>query len=263
MLDGHDDRALVKKDLVKKELVKEVVMKKALVLSGGGMFGAWQAGAWKTLARYFQPDLVVGASVGSLNGYAIAAGTPPEKLCESWLRPQSLAAASLNAAIQDLVRVPLVLDYAVVVTDMARMKPVTFHGREIRAAHLAASCAVPFAKLPIQMDGRWYLDGGLLNPLPVFAAVDLGATDILAIHVLPKLPGSVLPILAKPFLSAFGHKPPLPQRVRLAIISPPDRLGSWRDAICWDERNARRWLEEGAAFAEKNISALDCLMGSA
>ena len=227
------------------------------------MFGAWQAGAWSTLARYFQPDLVVGASVGSLNGYAIASGTPPEQLCESWLRPQSLASAGLNAAIQDLVRIPLIMECAVVVTDMARMKPVTFRGSEIRASHLAASCAVPFAKLPIQMDRRWYLDGGLLNPLPLFAAVDSGATDILAIHVLPKLPGPVLPILAKPFLAAFGHKPPLPQSVRLAIISPPDRLGSWRDAIYWNERNARRWLEEGAAFAGKNISALDCLMGSA
>jgi predicted acylesterase/phospholipase RssA len=43
-------------------------MKRALVLSGGGMFGAWQAGAWSVLARHFQPDLVVGASAGSLNG---------------------------------------------------------------------------------------------------------------------------------------------------------------------------------------------------
>jgi len=51
-------------------------MKTALVLSGGGMFGAWQAGAWSALAPAFQPDVVVGASAGSLNGYAIAAVIP-------------------------------------------------------------------------------------------------------------------------------------------------------------------------------------------
>src|SRR5437667_282201 len=54
----------------------------ALVLSGGGMFGAWQAGAWKALASRFQPDLVVGASVGSLNGYAIAGGASGQALCD-------------------------------------------------------------------------------------------------------------------------------------------------------------------------------------
>ena len=44
----------------------------ALVLSAGGMFGAYQAGAWKALAPELSPDLVVGTSAGSLNGWAIA-----------------------------------------------------------------------------------------------------------------------------------------------------------------------------------------------
>jgi predicted acylesterase/phospholipase RssA len=165
----------------------------------------------------------------------------------------------LGRAIAELVSHPLKLDYAVVLTDMLRMKPVTVPGPHITASHLAASCAVPFAKLPVHVDGRWYLDGGLLNPLPAFAAVELGATDILAIHALPKLPGSVLPVLAKPFLAVFGHKPPLPSGIRLATIAAPQRLGTWRDAIYWNEANARRWLCEGAADAQKNISTLDCL----
>ena len=52
------------------------------------MFGAWQAGVWSGLAPEFQPDLIVGASVGSLNGYAIAGGVTPESLCEMWMRPR-------------------------------------------------------------------------------------------------------------------------------------------------------------------------------
>src|SRR5438552_380655 len=59
----------------------------ALVLSAGGMFGAYQAGAWKALAPVFTPDLVVGASAGSLNGWAIAGGCSPQDLIDFWLDP--------------------------------------------------------------------------------------------------------------------------------------------------------------------------------
>jgi NTE family protein len=225
------------------------------------MFGAWQAGAWRILAKRFQPDLIVGASVGSLNGYAIASGTPPEQLCDRWTRPDAVALNKLDQEIADLMSRPLQLEYAVVLTDVLRMKPVTFGGPQVTPAHLAASCAVPLAKLPVNVDGRWYVDGGLLNPLPVFAAVERGATEILALHALPHLPGVVLQALAIPFLAVFGYKPPLPTDVRLLTIMPPERLGSWREAIYWDEANSRRWMDEGAAAAEKNISALDCFAG--
>src|SRR5579862_9012522 len=55
-----------------------VAVKTALVLSAGGMFGAYQAGAWRELSASFRPDLVVGTSAGSLNGWSIAGGCPPE-----------------------------------------------------------------------------------------------------------------------------------------------------------------------------------------
>jgi NTE family protein len=230
--------------------------KKALVLSGGGMFGAWQAGAWSVLAKNFRPDLVVGASVGSLNGYAIASGTPPEELRDRWTRPGTVGLDRLDDTIAELLKRPLQLEYAVVLTDVLRMKPVTFTGSQVTAAHLAASCAVPLAKLPVRIAGRSYMDGGLLNALPVFAAVDLGATEILALHAL--LPGVVLPILARPFLAIFGYKPPVPPHVRVAMLTPPAPLGSWSEAIWWNESNSRRWLKQGAETAEKNISALNC-----
>src|ERR1700692_2181710 len=63
--------------------------KTALVLSGGGMFGAYQAGAWKALSRVVKPDIVVGASVGALNGLLIAAGLTGEDLVQHWLDPTS------------------------------------------------------------------------------------------------------------------------------------------------------------------------------
>lgn len=232
--------------------------KKALVLSGGGMFGAWQAGAWRVLANRFQPDLVVGCSVGSLNGYAIASGETPDALCARWLTPDEVGLRNLPQVIARLTKHPLHLEYAVVVTDLLRMKAVTVRDGAVTAAHLAASCAVPMAKLPVRIDGRWYADGGLLNPLPVFAAVEGGATEILALHVLPKLPGVVLPLLAKPFWTRFSHRPVTPSDVRVVQITAPADMGSWIEAVRWDKENAVRWMERGSADALANISALDC-----
>ena len=59
------------------------------------MFGAWQVGAWQALEPVFKPDLVVGASVGSLNGWMIASGCPPEELACRW-RSYRLDGAASN-----------------------------------------------------------------------------------------------------------------------------------------------------------------------
>src|SRR6185369_1497455 len=57
----------------------------ALVLSGGGMFGAYQAGVWAALHNSIQLDMVVGASIGCLNGWLIAGGCSGDALAEQWL----------------------------------------------------------------------------------------------------------------------------------------------------------------------------------
>src|SRR5438105_15442955 len=102
-------------------------LKTALVLSGGGLFGAWQAGAWRGLAETFQADLVVGASVGSLNGYAIAGGATPEELADFWLTEEIGRFGNLCANIQNLMRrYPLRLDYSVVLTEVPRFKARSF-----------------------------------------------------------------------------------------------------------------------------------------
>src|SRR5271166_2456938 len=98
--------------------------KTALVLSGGGMFGAWQAGAWRALAGRIQPDLIVGASVGSLNGYAIACGATPAELNAFWMRPDLASLKNLPHTVRSLMKLgSLRTAYAVVMTDLVRMKP--------------------------------------------------------------------------------------------------------------------------------------------
>ena len=214
------------------------------------MFGAWQAGAWRSLAPRFKPDLVVGASVGSLNGYAIAAGWSAADLCHWWLRPGVASFQNLPKIVSGLIDArPLEIEYAVVLVDLLRMKPRTVKGPNIRAEHLLASCAVPPASLPRRIEGRWYIDGGLLNPLPVWAAVELGATRVVALNALPEIPSVVLRPFAKGFRAVFGHHPPLPAGVELHTLTPHRPLGSLHDALHWKQENVARWIEQGAADA--------------
>src|SRR5277367_6301153 len=112
----------------------------ALVLSAGGMYGAYQAGAWRALADVFQPDLVVGASIGALNGWAIAGGCDPDALVDRWLHldaavgyrwkfPRSpfqglFDTGPLQRMMRDVhesfqPRVP----FALVVTDLKKLRP--------------------------------------------------------------------------------------------------------------------------------------------
>jgi predicted acylesterase/phospholipase RssA len=213
------------------------------------MFGAWQAGAWQTLSASYRPDLVVGASVGSLNGYAIAAGWSPRELCD-WWRHSSVGFDHLPEIAQALLAArPLELDYAVVLVDPLRMRPRTFSGSEVTARHLLASCALPGAFPPQKINGVWYVDGGLLNPLPVWAAVELGATRIVALNALPEFPAAILRPFAKAFRRVFGHNPPLPPDVELITLLPSRPLGGLRDAVYWNRANAQRWLAQGAEDA--------------
>ncbi len=242
------------------KLSKESPGKKALVFSGGGIFGAWQAGVWEGLSSRLrcQPDLIVGASVGSLNGYAIAGGATAKELCDFWRRPEVGRFRRLPDIARALIeRYPLRLDYALTLTDLARMKPKIVHGADVTWRHLAASCAIPGLLPQRRIGGRWYSDGGLLNPLPVWAASDLGATEIIGVHALPEIPSSVLKPFVKGFRRVFGHHPPLPDGVELVTIEPPETLGSVRDALTWKPENVERWIEQGHEAAQ-NISIPNC-----
>jgi NTE family protein len=218
---------------------------RALVLSGGGMFGAWQVGAWAALAEQFRPDLIVGASVGSLNGYAIASGATPVQLGDFWRSEQYGQFSNLPVSIRGLMQRPLQMDFAVVITDLLRLKPRIIRGPEVTWKHLAASCAIPVLLPQVRIDGRYYTDGGLLNPLPVYAAVDLGATEIVGLNALPDIPVSVVRPVIRGFRAIFGHHPPLPKGVSLRTILPSQELGSVTDAIKWKRENVDRWIEQG------------------
>jgi NTE family protein len=243
----------------------------ALVLSAGGMFGAYQAGAWKALAATFRPDFVVGASAGALNAWAIAGECDPEELCAAWADRASadvlhvrkrpglpwrgvFDAAPLYKKVDEFfTRYPPRIPYATNLVQVPRFRQVCVRGDRMTPAHLRASCAIPFGYPPVRIDGHYYVDGGLLAPVPLWAAVELGATSVVAINVLEFMPSVVLRALVGSFRAVMAPKASFPN-LEVKWLRPSQALGTVHDALFWKEENARRWI----AMGERDAAALFC-----
>ncbi len=239
----------------------------ALVLSAGGLFGAYQAGAWKVLSGRFRPELVVGASAGAINGWAIAGGCPAADLAALWLDPAiagvtrprfppaswkgSIDPAPLARLARDLFaryqpRVP----YSATMVEVPRLRLVRVAQDRMTPEHLMASCAVPFGFPPVRIDGRLYVDGGLLSTLPIWAAVEMGATRVVAVNALPVMPSLALRMAVRA-ARLVGRKPAPVSGIEVVEIRPRAPLGSVRDALVWSAENLGRWVRQGEEDASE------------
>ena len=78
--------------------------------------------------------------------------------------------------------------YAAVATDMATGREIWLQSGPIHEA-VRASIALPGIFSPARIDGRWLLDGGLCNPIPVSVCRALGADVIIAVNLNGELLG--------------------------------------------------------------------------
>jgi NTE family protein len=185
--------------------------KVAYVLGGGGQMGAHEVGMLRALIeRGVIPELIVGTSIGAINGAAIAAKptrTGVERLIEVWSEIQGSDALSggFVGRVSTLARTRTHLHgNAGLRRLLERSLPSTFDALAIPfqcvAAHVEtaserwfssgplvdavlASSAVPGILPPVVIDGGHYFDGGIVNSIPVSRAVELGAETIFVLHV--------------------------------------------------------------------------------
>ncbi len=172
-----------------------------LALGSGGARGWCHIGVLRELERQgVQPGMVAGCSMGALVGAAWAAGRLAA--LEDWARDLSstsfmgmidlrLDRSGLmrGAAILDLLRdlgLPETIEeldfpYIAVATDMETGREVWLRKGSLADA-VRASISLPAILRPHRIDGRWLLDGGLINPVPVSAARALGARRILSVN---------------------------------------------------------------------------------
>ena len=234
----------------------------ALVLSAGGMYGAYQAGAWKAIADVFQPDLVVGASIGALNGWAIAGGCDPDDLIDRWLNLDAAAhyrwkfprsplhglfdTAPLQAVVRDVYEsFQLRTHFAMVVTDLMKLRPVILRGNQVSWQHLVASTAIIGLFDQVRLGGRIYSDGGLLSAVPLWAAAEMGATRALVIDVLPAPPGSIARVFVGAMRMLSPFRAEVPYGIDVIRLAPPALLGRPLEAIYWTRPNAEAWIRAG------------------
>ena len=184
----------------------------ALVLGGGGHQGAYEVGMLRALFEHgIVPDLIVGTSVGALNGAAIASSPSletVEALRGVWLKLDqggvfggsfiSGAATFLrtrthlhsNKPLRSLIErlIPaetfedLVVPFQCVAASIERAAEHWFHTGPLADAVLA-SAAVPGVLPPVEIGGEHFVDGGIVNSIPISRAVELGATQIYVLHV--------------------------------------------------------------------------------
>ncbi len=194
------------------KLLRRKPARTAFVLSGGGNLGALQVGMLRALVeRRIRPDLVLGCSVGALNGAAIAAEPSLAmvgRLQDLWrtmadrdvlpagLLPTTVQLARKGVAIHDNANLRRVVEEVLPAHDFEDLA-VPFQcvaaalgeGTETWFSSgpvvdpILASAALPAVYPPVEIDGVAYLDGAVVNDVPVSRAVELGADRIFILHV--------------------------------------------------------------------------------
>jgi NTE family protein len=173
--------------------------KVAVVLSGGGNRGVAQVGMLRALVEAgVRPDVVVGTSVGSLNGAAFArdpSDAGVDVLEAAWLglsRERLFADGRLTRAWRLASRASylfgsegladvidgfgverfsdLAVPMRVVACDLNTGAEAVFAAGPIKPA-LLASCALPGVYAPVELDGHLLVDGGVINNVPVSHAL--------------------------------------------------------------------------------------------
>ncbi len=171
-----------------------------LALGGGAARGFAHIGVIQVLAEAgIRPDLVVGTSAGSLVAALYASGKSGAELArlalamdESALTDWSFPGRGLirGEALARYVREHLggrmieqmTLPLGIVATDLDSGEPVLFQRGDPGAA-VRASSAVPAVFQPVKIGAREYVDGGLVSPVPVRFARQMGAELVLAVDI--------------------------------------------------------------------------------
>ena len=188
----------------------------ALVLAGGSTRGAIQIGMLQVLAEHgFVPDRVYGSSVGAINGAGFAADPtreglermaqiwlgirredvyPQGRLHGPWLYVQQRDAVYSNSGLRSIITEGFpherleesVLPIEVVATSLTDGGERWFNqGPAVEA--ILASAAMPAIFPPVEIDGERYIDGGVVDNVPIQRAIDAGATRIVVLLCSPPI----------------------------------------------------------------------------
>jgi NTE family protein len=175
-----------------------------LALGGGAARGFAHIGVIKALeANGIKPDLVVGTSAGSVIAALYASGyrgtelnrialTLDEASITDWALPFSgkfggmIKGDALQNMVNRLVKNQSIestpISLGIVATDLKTGQGVLFQRGDMGQA-VRASCSIPSIFQPTTINGREYVDGGLVSPVPVKYAIQMGADFVIAVNI--------------------------------------------------------------------------------
>lgn len=171
-----------------------------LALGGGAARGFAHIGVIQVLEEAgIRPDLVVGTSAGSLVASLYASGRPGPELARLALAMDESAITDWSFPGRGLIRGEALARYVreqtggrlieqlpmplgIVATDLDSGAGVLFQRGDVGAA-VRASSAVPAVFQPVKIGSREYVDGGLVSPVPVRFARQMGAELVIAVDI--------------------------------------------------------------------------------
>jgi NTE family protein len=179
-------------------------IKIGLALGGGAARGFAHIGVIKALeAQGIYPDIVVGTSAGSVVGAMYAAGNTgfqlqkmaldmDEASISDWALPLfgkstgvlkgEALQAYVNKSVNNQPMEKLKIPFGAVASDLKTGQPILFQRGNTGMA-VRASSAVPGVFQPVTISGHTYVDGGLVAPVPVRFARDMGADFVIAVNI--------------------------------------------------------------------------------
>ncbi len=168
-------------------------------LSGGGVRGVAHLGVIQALNELeIKPDIISGTSAGAIAGAFIASGYQPKEIVEIIKNAGIFSVSNILFRKQGLFKMKtfeeiykkyiphdsfenLNLPLYATVTDIVKGEPVYINSGILSKALMASSC-VPVVFEPVTIDGELYLDGGIVNNLPVEPLIGK-CEKIIGVHV--------------------------------------------------------------------------------
>lgn len=248
---------------------------RAIVLSGGGSKGAYQIGVWKALRKLkLKYDVVTGTSVGALNAALMVqnnyykalyfwrklsfSDVIDEKIDKNITKKEiykkylsavmngGMKTNNLKKTVSKAISVKKIynspIDMGIVTVKSKGLKPVLLRKKDIKRDQLydylvaSASCFPAFSKKKI--GDSEYIDGGLYDNMPINLAIDMGATEVIAID-----------------LEEVGIKRRVKNKeIPITYISPNNDIGAF---LIFDHKMAKRAIRIGYNDTMKKFKELD------
>ena len=175
-----------------------------LALGAGAARGFAHIGVIKALeAQGIRPDIIVGSSAGSVIAALFAAGATGNELhrlalnldeatIADWGLPFAgrfgglikgdALQAMVNREVRNKAIEQMQIPLGIVATELQSGKGVLFRTGNTGIA-VRASCSVPGVFQPTIINGKEYVDGGLVAPVPVAYARQMGASIVIAVNI--------------------------------------------------------------------------------